>query len=69
MLGKVIPKDLIIDYSKKGWDGEEQGAAPSGHVDKEDLIDGKLIDSTRLTGTLSNTKDFYGLKTSTSQTT
>jgi len=67
VLGKDIPKDLIIDYSKKGWEPSSQSAGAGGVMGPDgdaSKVDGKVtskgIDSTR--GQLTNTKDFYGLK-------
>mmetsp|Transcript_3865 Transcript_3865/g.6568 ORF Transcript_3865/g.6568 Transcript_3865/m.6568 type:complete len:244 (+) Transcript_3865:215-946(+) len=61
VLGKVIPKDLIIDYSKKGWEGGEPGLANAPGGEKEGQIESAL-DSTRNVASTSHIKDFYGLK-------
>ena len=75
VLGKDIPKDLIIDYSKKGGNSGTGSNGLNGEGDKQQIgIDGQINSATKLNehsnnGTITSiTKDFYGLKQPTLQT-
>ena len=63
VLGRLIPKDLIIDYERKGWE-EGQGTSNQRIGEKDGNIDGKMnpMENGGTVGGPHVTKDFYGLR-------